>query len=149
MGVTTDAILCFGVDMGESPGFPWMQEDNEFDEWMANRIGIYYPFKGNDKEWNDWYSIKENKEAMSLYWNIKRDLENGCPVQIVYHCSAEYSEYILAVRGTVTKANRGYPEKITHLEVDRVKINEYMTTLKEWGIELPEQPEWLLASYWG
>lgn len=162
MGQSTDGIICYGVDFGESP--PWVDDwdgigarleelgfdPHETDDILAHLLGGLEPFKHEDDD---------NPEATEAWskargeWADRRDqilYEHG--VSLVSHCSGDCTEHILAVTGTVTSASRGYPETFNptkmavDLELTRgdVKLRAALTKLGVKDLE----PGWLLCSMW-
>lgn len=134
MGVSTDAILCFGVDLSEDYEdlLPWQQledDDNDFDTWVARISGA---------DTDDWKAIKEAAEK--------------CPVELVSHCSYDYPMYIVAVRGTKITARRGSPKVIS---LDAIGGDDFIERqiaaerfCEEHGIPCGDF-QWLLCSMWG
>lgn len=149
MGTSTNGILAFGVDFGsaEEGDMPeWLEtilqsSEDGFDDFIAAEAGI--------GDWSEAMSEAEN----DAYWTRHREAIANCPVEYVVHCSADYEMVILAVRGTVTHASRGYPANLD----DRtfalsVVPDEMVERFRQWirdhgGEEV--EPTWLLASYWG
>jgi hypothetical protein len=143
MGQSTDAILVFGFDVGEENPLQKVAGDDEddspeLDVILAARAGLVRPSTADYKapEW-------------TKYWAEKEALEKASPLEIVRHCSGDYPMYIMAVRGTKTRANRGYPSVIdpAALAVTPEKIEAAKALCAELGIEWQE-PKWLLCSMW-
>jgi len=135
MGVSTDAILTFGIDLNdELPAFltnaETEEEHDDLDDFLAHEAGL-----------TDWRA--------EGHYEKKRALVESCPVEIVRHCSGEYTMYILAVRGTVRTAYRGHLTEIdpTSLVVSPEKIVSFKKWCEDHGVEYQE-PKWFLVSFW-
>lgn len=143
MGVSTDAILAFGFDLGledEKPAFLQIEGDDapeDFDDFIGREAGIVYPHGSG-------YPSPE----YTAYSVAKKAALDACPVELIAHCSHEYPMYFLAVRGTETKAWRGSPQKVETLAIDDAKVQ----AMREWcvahGVEWQE-PAWHIFSMWG
>ncbi|MCH9664674.1 MAG: hypothetical protein K0U41_02370 [Gammaproteobacteria bacterium] len=133
MGTTTKAILCWGVNLGEE--LPAWAEDFSFEEWILEESGF--------PEWT--------KDSSDNYFEERNKILEEYPVTLVKHCCEGYPMYILAVPGTVITANRGYPEEIHPDTMPSVSAKQRMDLInwsKEHGVTLPDEPKWLLCSYW-
>lgn len=142
MGVSTDAIIAYGMNLGEDwhSKVPWGEIEDDYgytidwEEWVADEAGVGY---GTEATYED-----------------RRAVLDAFPVEVIHHCSDEVPHLFLAVPGTKLRARRGYPERIEALEVEDgfdaglEKVNAYLGTLSEWGIE-DEEFGWYLFSYWG
>lgn len=129
MGVSSDGILVYGIDLGEEkPAF--LEEDMEFDDLLMEEGGqLQYGDDGHDFK-NQWAFIAAQ------------------PVELTLYCSYDYPMYILSVRGTKADVSRGYVEEIASLDVDADKRSAFIAWCVAHGIESPE-PKWLLASMYG
>lgn len=141
MSTSTDAILFYGIDLGEdldideiarNCGFDPDDEDYEFDtldNFYLKKIGIY---RGEDENYVEWGKRKE----LAL---------NG--VGDGRHCSGYYPMHYISI-GTHYEAYRGHPTEVTNLGINSDwddKIKKYCETI---GIPF-SKPKWILASYWG
>jgi hypothetical protein len=137
MGVSTNAYLAFGFDLGEETPEAW---DGSFDEsgYIAEKYNLVYP---------------ENKhrdsDEVQAYYNKLFKLEKEFPVSVVSHCSGDYPMYFLAIKRTVKFARRGYPEqfKPEMLSVTEKEIQSLKDFCEEQDIEWQE-PGWHLFSNW-
>lgn len=132
MGVSTDAILVFGIPVGEEDEHPeFMGNFDDFDDYLDSLSGL--PQYGEPG-----YSSKARQE-----------FHDKCPADLVWHCSYEYPMYILAVRGTEIRAYRGDEVEITpeKLVVPETKLAEFRAWIAERGIQ--DEPRWYLCSMWG
>lgn len=141
MSVSTNAILFYGIDLGEdldideiarNCGLDPDDEDYEFntlDDFYLKKIGIE---RGEDEDYVEW---KKRKELA---------LNGVCDGR---HCSGDYPMYYVSI-GSHYEAYRGHPTEVTNLEINSDwddKIKTYCETI---GIPF-SKPKWLLASYWG
>lgn len=129
MGVSTDGLLWYGVDLGN--------DEDEFNE-KIRRI-IYGP----DEEDDDYDDGNNELYGDGREWMTEHGLTG---VEFVTHCSNDYEMFGLAVAGTLTTARRGYPVSIDALPTpDDTNLRAALEVL---GLE-PGRVGWLLASYWG
>lgn len=147
MGTTTDAIIAFGFDLGGAEeGFeaPWYDAEEkwegDWEEWYADIAGIKrpeHPYESDDKDWKR-YTAEKDK----LLKNTK--------VTIDGHCSSEFPMYALVIGASITRASRGYPEKLKPL--DKTTDPSWESSIKDFckltGLPF-KKPSWLLYSYWG
>ena len=139
MGVSTDAILCFGFPVGDDENRPkFLKEYEEFHDLIRADAGI--------GEWNE--AMPE--AAYDAYWRRCRDAEKACPVDLVLHCTYEFSMYILIVRGCEITAERGRP-----VDIDIAKLTpsaDQIAEMKLWcaahDVEF-SQPRLILCSMYG
>jgi hypothetical protein len=146
MGVSTDGILCYGIDLNkEDEGSPkFLQgiggEGMEFEDFLAKLEGIESP----KVPYSD-----DTKPLYKKYWDKKNGLEEKYGIELVYHCSGDYPMHILAILESKHRAHRGCPEKLGQ---EIVAKKEWKDTLKDFckkaGIKY-EEPQWLLCSNWG
>lgn len=147
MGVSTDAILAFGFDLGDSEDMPIAErfgavaEDGEsfdFEEWLAVKAGAVYPLghSGIDSEAYKTYSARRDAAI------------SACPVDLVMHCSYDYPMYFLALRGSKTKAWRGYPQVVATPRPMPEQIEAMKSFCADHRIEWQE-PNWHIFSMWG
>lgn len=131
MGVSSDGILVFGIELGledELPEFLYTEDGDEidFDEMVDGELGTHdLPYS-------------ERVKARKAY-----------PVDLVCHCSYDYPMYILAVPGTEISASRGYPHEFTN-GLPTV-TQEQIDAFKEWAAEhdIEGEPCWVLTSMYG
>lgn len=134
MGVSTDADIAFGIDLGEDIqyGLPWFNEAED----------------ENDDNW-EWDEAFEE-------WCDKEFGEGNAPFEIVLHCSYDYSMYILALKGTHLSASRGYAEEFDPAklleEVPKDRVQMFKDLVEKYNIKGENdvtEPSWLLFSLWG
>src|SRR5688572_2990968 len=113
MGVSTDAIIAFGFDLGEElPESLMTDADGEesFDWW--NWLDIYL-------------GLGEEED-----YKVRSDARKSFPLDVITHCSYDYPMYFLAISGTENRADRGTPEDVSLSDVDAEKI-EFMRAFCE------------------
>lgn len=146
MGVSTDAILAYGIDLDEdwTDKVPWSYEDG-MDYWLYKRYDLNLKYETRE----EYEAIPE--EMKKEIWARQREFLKACPVEDIYHCSLDYPMVVLAIRGTRTTASRGYPKVIEKLRTPgQFAIDRFLRTLEEWGVDTGgEHPRWLLFSMWG
>ena len=133
MGVSTNGILVFGIQLPEEEKPEFLEEfDGDFDTFVDSLSGL--PQWG--EEGHDFAKDKAFRDSF--------------PVDLVWHCSYDYPMFILTVRGTDETAYRGSPEVIDpeKLFVTLEKIEALRSFCEEYGIEW-EEPKWYLCSMWG
>lgn len=149
MGVSTDAIIAFGFDLGEDKP-ECMEEYDDFEDFIAHAEGWADPSPSGSPEWDAWY--KTHEPEMKAAWEEKRKIVAACPVEIIYHCSCEWAMFVVAIRGTETRAWRGSPRELgtaeTVLRVDPARVERAKAWCEKVGIPWSE-PKWLLFSMWG
>jgi len=146
MGTSTDAIIALGINLGgmEGDGLPPLIEsllevmDDDFSEY---ELSVYE----GGLEWKDDFTVEEKKE----YYDKRRQLLADYPVEIIAHCSGDYPEYVVAVRGTRRWTRSGYPHSFDPKELVKVK-QEDIDAFNRWckKYEIEGELGWLLFSYW-
>jgi hypothetical protein len=140
MGVSTDAQICFGFEIGDEGDelkdlFPDLFgediDDEEFDDVIARLAGL--------EPWS--------KDRAEDYYERKRKLIEQCPVQLVMHCSHDVPMWILAVRGTFRNSNRGYALEIDLPTIPDEKVDAFRVWCEQYNVEYQE-PLWLMTSLW-
>ena len=140
MGISTDAILCYGIqveDLDERvlsepyPELPddllaQLQEDFSADELLAALYG--------------WRPSAEDPYA----WSALKTL----PVALEPHCSEEHRRHVLTIPSSVTRAYRGYPESIENLNVESQWDKVLQDACRRLGLTYT-QPRWWLQSELG
>lgn len=139
MGVSTDGIFCYGFELNEDFEKPWA----DFDDWIAEKLGkVQHPRVAFSEA---------TKSEYHVFWEKRKAFVESSPVELVIHCSHEYPAEILAIRGTVVSAYRGYPKAVSIGELQAVaasKLDAFRVALI--NLHLPvKEPTWLLCSFWG
>ena len=139
MGVSTDAILAFGFDLGEELPESLMGDNEhfDFDEWFESQVFDVSPPDHEDYQ-RDWPE----------YWQAKRSAIAALPYEVITHCSYDYPMYFLAARGSDTRAKRGYPAGVSTPDVAPATIEAMRKFCDDYGIQW-ERPRWMIFSLWG
>lgn len=148
MGTSTDAILAFGYDLGDSPDFgldedsvpTWYDDEIEgFADAATRRLLDASGFTERYEDDRPGYDDREREALAAL------------GVEVVQHCSDSAPEWILAAK--VITAPRGYPEVISlpDLADNLARWEERLAwAVDSLQLKVPDgRPEWLLASDWG
>ena len=152
MGTTTDGQLCYGVIISDDP--PWADEkyDHDIDDWwigVSDYVNpVEYPFT-EDGEYKDGFIPGDPRIDEWCKNRYEWHKSNPLPVELVNYCSCDYAEYILAVRGTVSTASRGYPVEVNSLLVDADATEMLKSFCAKYFVETADEPKWYLSSYWG
>jgi hypothetical protein len=146
MGVSTDAILFWGIVYAEDDEIPENIDDILSDiESVDEQIECPRP-----EEYYSWSRMKNDPEYAQLWddWRRRHDLWEQCRCDIGWHYSSDYPMYYICVNASRTRARRGYPQEITTITVEvdwESKLKDYCVRLN-----LPwHDPKWWLVSYWG
>jgi hypothetical protein len=144
MGISTDAILVYGYDLGDDPDCEWWANRHENDEDLDFGTEAEYKMLSGIGFTERWY------EGNVGHFDRKREAEKNLGVEIVYHSSYDYSMYILAAkefrayRGDVTVI------KMSDLIVDSERDKKLRSALNSLEIKpVNEYPQWMLVSMWG
>ena len=125
MGQSTDAIIAFGVDLGE---------DHDWEE-----------FEECDTDEETAEAAKNNPLGWMAY---SGEPHNG--LVLIRHCSESCPMYMLAIEGTEQRAWRGSPK--TFEPVDLLIRSDWANSIKDFckqhGLEPENDPSWLLVSDW-
>lgn len=139
MGVSTNAILAYGFDLGEDCPWPY-NDDDEQEDWIGGLLGLKEPQEEFDKD---------NEEVMKKYneyWDARRNALDELGVYIDIHCSCDCPMYAVIVTESEHHAHRGYPKK-----VDLMWWAGWDDKLRKFckltGIEY-QKPSWMLYSLW-
>lgn len=155
MGVSTNGQICYGVAFDEDYEFPWNKEhDGDIDAWwLYGVLGFKHSFELFDAAGNYLNGREPSREESSRYFAESREFvaSRPLPVELLNYCSGDCPMYALAVPGTVLTARRGYPAEfdpaaLTVTDDGREALRKFCI---DYGIELPQEPTWLLTSYWG
>lgn len=145
MGVTTNGLLFFGIDLGEDWEPLWgedfgFEDLEEFDDFLVKET----PYA------NGSYPETASEEERDRWWKARKGIIEATPVDHVIHCSFDYPMHAFVVRGFSFSASRGFPDEISpdSLVVPEAKIAEFKRWLEEHDFPV-EEPKWFLASLWG
>jgi len=118
MGVSSDGQICYGIAFEEDYEFPWLDEkwsdDKEEDWWITDICGYKPPFEICNEHGEYFDGIRPTQEKINQYFKHYQAFkeENPMHVEIVKHCSDNYTMYIIAVPGTFQWNSRGDVEEI-------------------------------------
>ena len=159
MSVSTDGQICFGIVFEEGYEFPWdtYREDGDSDpeDWWRSVNGFKPSFEVFDKkgEYLDSVQSPAREKSADDYFNEGRcwDKANPIPFELVNYCSDGCSMYILAMPGSFKRNSRGYPRKISGMDLhgevkDAIVFSEFC---EKYGLKGEEPAAWYLSSYWG
>ncbi len=171
MGQSTNAILCYGINLGDDfdnlEPCPFLDaveaaaeaargsDDDYFDltEWIADRLLTEtftepdpHPelgYKPGDPDWEEHFA----------WYKRRAGAAGALHVELVRHCSGKYPMYILAARPVFT-AYRGSPEAVDVAELAGKHASNARQAALEHAVDVlgmrpKNAPGWLLASYWG
>jgi hypothetical protein len=143
--------LLFDAYGYEFPPNPYDEiTEEQWNEWQAFRYRQgFAPAEHPDYEaWK-----RDSQPQLEARWAAKRQAREKLPVVFETHCSGEFPMYILAAKGTVFTASRGYPIEFDQYSTIGSVPAAYGAILHhaagKIGIEPPKPPSWILASYWG
>ena len=149
MGVSTDAILFYGIllpdDMGD--GLPW-GDDIEF--WWGKENGFEHSFEIYNESGNYLKGVEPEREIIRAYYKEWFDWQgvNPMPVELIYYCSDEYPMYALALPGSKVRAIRGRQKKINDLAVNQDGLDLFVAFCQKYGFPVDDLA-WFLVSWWG
>lgn len=143
MGMSTNAILAYGYDLGEdfdldefaenAPG--WYDEDNGFDDSAEEYL---LAASGFTEQWTS--------EDADGYRQRKAAARARLGVTVVAHCSGDYPQFIVAA--VARTARRGSPVPVD-FDVPYDAKERIRWAFETLGLPAPDgDPQWLLASYW-
>lgn len=154
MTTSTDAVICYGVLLGEE--ISWIDDCYDDEGWWLDRNGYKPPFElYTDEKGSGGYvgGKRPPQERISAYYGAKQAWlkANPIPFELINVCCSDYPEWIIAVPGSETRVSRGYPEEISVDTVDLVKLAEALDRFKAFLLEIEIEGElkWYLGSYWG
>lgn len=139
MGVSTDAILVFGIPINAEDE-PWYDED-ESEEDEADEVFSVYTSRADR-----WLLSRLGQDALcgtDAGADFLND-EKRCPLTLLTHCSDNYVMYVLAARGSEFRAWRGDPKDIpSNLPTPP---DDVVRLLRNFNMG---EPRWVLCSWWG
>lgn len=146
---STDAKLAYGFELPKDISLEINPEEIGYeDEFGPEDIGeiwgqIYAARHGLPPSKKPYEEIAYKKYAS------KRDvIEKASGIEIIHHCSNEHTMYIVAIADSVVTAWRGYPKKISSLEIGPNWDEQIESFCKIMKLKY-KKPHWLLCSYWG
>lgn len=158
MGVSTDGILAYGLNLGGAD--VWELEGlGEYGEWQPEWAVF------DEDEYEDMAEAIERRLLAEIVgftetdWQVegffarKEEAEKRLGLELRAHCSGEYTMYILSACSI--RASRGYAEPVDLAALEEQRVTEEWDAKLNRAVEalgiVPKQakPMWLLASYWG
>ena len=156
MSQSTDGEICFGYKFEEEYGFPWVENEDDPEDWWAEDVHNYKPPFKMFTEDGQWVGGKEwPVEKRKDYWLHKENFKENMPklpFKLVNYCSAECPMYMLATPSSILTARRGYPLEFDprNLKVIESEIKELNAFIAKYDLKPEnEAPSWFLSSYWG
>lgn len=153
MGMSADAVLCYGMEFEEGYEFPWSEID-DIDEWWRNELG----FKHKKEIWKrdgSAYLDGITEEEKKFYYQEIHDFNeaNPCPVSLVY-CGSMDSGYYSTVIAATEPMIRASWEKAEPFDPEGFKISpqvlhKYYEFMNKYFEDIFEGGKWLIACNWG
>lgn len=144
MGISSDGIIAYGINLGEGLDddegtvFPWQDEkyDGEFEEWLLREV------IGFTEEW---------EERLDGYFDRKKAALEPFPLDMILFCSYEYSMYFLSIKGTERRCSRGEATLIKELpEITSFKRSALKKFAEKYNFKYDqEKVGWHLLSMYG
>lgn len=148
MGQSTNAILCYGIDIGEDGGElasrGFLDDIDDYDDLIDEVTGRLLAAAGFTEP-----EPGREDPGWAAWCRRRFAAEERLPVELVAHCSDRSPMYILTVR-PVYVAGRGRPATIDLLSWPGGNHAERALTeaLAVLGWVPTTHAAWLLASYW-
>lgn len=144
MGTSTDAIIAYGFDLGAEEDLPehlsalLCKHEHEVEPALAEDHGL---------NWPAWQA----GGGYAAYEAAQNAVLKQIPIDLIAHCSGEYTMYFLAARGSNQKARRGYPQALEPADLNADKFAPAVDAMRAFcdrhGIEWQE-PKWHIFSWW-
>jgi hypothetical protein len=157
MSVSTNGILCYGIALDEGIELPWMNEksDNDIETWWVEEVNQWTPpFQLYNEDGEFLGGRKPPQERIDAYYNDRRKFVEDhpkLPIELVLHCSCDYSMYIISLPELVMTAYRGSPKEIVpdRLVVGNEVDEKILSFCHKYGIDIGNKiPKWWLCSLW-
>ena len=149
MSTTTNAQICYGVVFEADCEFPW---GNDIELWWRNLLGFRHSFEIYDESGKYINGVQPGVEIFTAYHAEQMEFNKAhpLPVELIFHCSCEYTMYILAVKGTTKTARRGYavefdPMALAVTDEQKAVLMEFC---EKYGLSFVAGPAWFLTSWW-
>lgn len=153
MGMSADAVLCYGMEFEEGYEFPWSDID-DIDTWWREELGFKhkkYIWKDDESDYLD--GITE--EEKDFYYQEIRDFDkaNPCPVELVF-CGSMASDCYSTVIAAPKPMVRGSWDGATQFHPDEFKVRpevlqKYYEFMNKYFEDVFEGGKWLLTVNWG
>jgi len=163
VGISSTGILYWGLDFGEDR--PWLHwEDDSLDSrLMRSKQKLLARLQSSSMaifEWEDdeldpddciWMA---NGAKQSDTWAVRNEASKDLGVEMICHCSYDYSMWGLGVTESVNRASRGHPMSLKELIVKpewevMLWIAREKLAAKFGPRWLKGDPSWILTSVYG
>jgi hypothetical protein len=153
MGQSADAILCFGVIVGdpEDKAFPWPPPEYGTPEYEAAKEMDCYDLEelvAKERGVVNPYGKDDYTEADVAKWRADMDAVNASiPVEIVHHGCDGYDSQVLALKGTIVQVSEYGAKQITIPKgPDGCEIQTAAIWCRDHGVHPFTNPGWVLAA---
>ncbi len=156
MGTSTDGEISFGFVFKESHEFPWDADpwDGDVEDWWKDNNGFKHSVEIWDENSEYLPGIEQGCPEYEKYYEemFAWEKANPIPFERINYCSCECGMYIIAVKSSVRRCSRGYPQKLhkTDFQVDIKDLSDFLEFCQKYGIMKADdqEPSWYLTSYW-
>jgi len=155
MGVSTDAIICFGIPVEEDAELPWDDNcDGDIEAWWREKVlGYKSPFEIFDEDGNWMNGVEAPQEKIDAWYAHRKEFDASSPklpIRLVMHCSGEYPMWIIADEKAGMSARRGYVERIdvNQFHITPGRIEAIKKFVADYDIPTIGDADWYLVSLW-
>jgi hypothetical protein len=162
MGISTNAYISFGFDIGGGDDAPWRHRcnvpkkdhkfrDGDSKDWYYTCVKKYPPTT-QLYDSNGMQLPGTTDEQVNQFFKERREFrdENPLPFELTNTCSGDEPMYILSVPNSGLMCFRGCPEAFSpeSLQVNQEDFDKFMLFVQEYFPKLSTvQPKWYLSSY--
>jgi hypothetical protein len=156
VGVSTDAIICYGIPVKEDVKLPWNDDNGQGDIedwWLYTAMKFCHTFDPYDKEGN---RLEGTTDDMISAYHAEADKfleDHPCPVELIWHCSYDYPMFIIALPGSLVTSCRGDVTKIDPDMIAKAPFYQGTAALHDfiYTHKIPTDGKigWHLVSMWG
>lgn len=151
MGMSAEAVLVYGVDVGDGIVVPWEEDgfDHDCEAWWLSESG--WDDSGSPFDENGfWRPGLDSKAPLAIaYFKAKQAWKEAhpMPVRVVTYCCDASVRYLIVVPGAVIVADWAEAVEVHGLSLpDGAPVIEFV---KKYLPGCPSGPKWLLAAgYW-
>jgi hypothetical protein len=153
MGMSPNGILAYGYNLGGSSNGWEIEQAGEFGEWEPPWDNEGDPITGVENALLASVGFTETDWQQPGYYDHKAQAEASIGVQLRWHGSDEFSDYLLITHRI--QAEWSDAQQIDFTELDRLRVEHDWDSKLHRALETlaitPKQgePAWLLTSYWG
>jgi len=114
VGISSTGILYWGLDFGEDR--PWLHEDDSWEDDSWDTFEAIFEWEDDELDPDDciWMA---NGAKQSDTWAVRNEASKDLGVEMICHCSYDYSMWGLGVTESVNRASRGHPMSLKELIV--------------------------------